>query len=357
MTVIGAMARSVTIEGTQYFWSEYLLYNPQIGFRWLVHSDNHWNYVQAVPPGEVNESMKSANYSGKNYRIFQDAQAQVECVLGEFYWKVEAGEQVRGVDYVAPPYMLSKEVSTIYISDRKTRQNNAGPRARSTGRSELTYRCRRSKKRSPLKDLPRPSNIAPEPTLQTRLDLQILDLVSSCSCCRRDLHIPVGGSTKEVFSQTVTLPPLPNEDGTQVFFSQPFELAGRRNINIFGESPVQNTWVYLEGDLINEETGVVQSFPIDISYYQGVEDGESWSEGGQTDSAYTSALPARPLRAAAGGTVGALATARRGCHQDRTERDARFQPPRRAHRSVHRPDCDGHLSHRFRTPALVRKYV
>ena len=55
MTVIGAMARSVTIEGTQYFWSEYLLYNPQIGFRWLVNSDNHWNYVQAVPPGEVVE--------------------------------------------------------------------------------------------------------------------------------------------------------------------------------------------------------------------------------------------------------------------------------------------------------------
>jgi hypothetical protein len=57
------------------------------------------------------------------------------------------------------------------------------------------------------------------------------------------------------------------------------------------DSAVQNTWVYLEGDLINEETGVVQSFPIDISYYQGVEDGESWSEGGQEDSAYSSSMP------------------------------------------------------------------
>ncbi len=75
MTVIGAMTRSVTIEGTQYFWGEYLLYNPQIGFRWLVHSDDHWNYVQAVPPGEVTESAKSASFRGKNYRIFQDAQA------------------------------------------------------------------------------------------------------------------------------------------------------------------------------------------------------------------------------------------------------------------------------------------
>jgi hypothetical protein len=106
------------------------------------------------------------------------------------------------------------------------------------------------------------------------------------------LAFVVSGSSKEVFTQTVNFAPLPNEDGTQVFFSEPFELAGRRNIKIIAESPVQNTWVDLEGDLINDETGVVQSFPIEISYYQGVEDGESWSEGGQSDSAYTSSMPA-----------------------------------------------------------------
>ena len=73
MTLIGAMARSVTIEGTQYFWSEYLLYEPQIGFRWLVHSDDHWNYVRAVPPGDVYETAKVggiqqqelSNFSGR----------------------------------------------------------------------------------------------------------------------------------------------------------------------------------------------------------------------------------------------------------------------------------------------------
>ena len=107
----------------------------------------------------------------------------------------------------------------------------------------------------------------------------------------------------------MTFPALPNADGTQVFFSQPFDLARRRNIRIIGDSPVQNTWVSLEGDLINDETGVVQSFPIEISYYQGVEDGESWTEGGQRDSAYTSAMPGGKICAAAGRSVGKLATA------------------------------------------------
>ena len=36
------------------------------------------------------------------------------------------------------------------------------------------------------------------------------------------------GSTREVFSQSITLPALPNADGTQVFFSEPFELSGQK---------------------------------------------------------------------------------------------------------------------------------
>jgi len=290
MTVIGSMARSVTIEGTTYFWFEYLLYNPQIGFRWLVHSDNHWNYVRAVPPGEVNDSDKSVSYQGKNYRLFQDAQANVEVVLGEFYWKVETGEKVRGMDYIAPPYMLSKEVSTVYVTD------DGGKQKRTTGEinwSLGTYvPVPQIEKAFSVSGLPRPSNVAPNQPYKYGwiykywiAFLLILLLVGFVTFI-------VSGSTRQVFSQTVNFAPLPNEDGTQVFFSEPFQLEGRRNIRVVGESPVQNTWVYLEGDLINDETGVVQSFPIDISYYQGVEDGEAWSEGGQTDSAYTSSMPA-----------------------------------------------------------------
>jgi hypothetical protein len=289
MTVIGAMQRSVTIEGTQYFWSEYLLYNPQIGFRWLVHSDDHWNYVRAVPPGEITESGKHANYQGKNYKIFQDAQARVETVLGEFYWKVETGEQVRGLDFVAAPYMLSKEVSTVYIND------DANNQRRATGEinwSLGTYvTVPQIEKAFSVSGLPRPTTIAPNQPYKNWWVYKYWIAFIVIILLAGFFTFVVSGSTSEAFSQSVTLAPLPNADGTQVYFSQPFELKGRRNIRIAAESPVQNTWVYLEGDLINEETGVVQSFPIEISYYQGVEDGESWTEGGQKDSAYTSAMP------------------------------------------------------------------
>jgi hypothetical protein len=248
--------------------------------------------VRAVPPGEVSESAKYAYYNGKNYKIFQDAQARVESVLGEFYWKVEAGEQVRGVDYVKPPYMLSKEVSTTYITDPK----DANKKKRTTGEinwSLGTYMpVQEIEKRFSVNGLPRPSGIAPNQPYKYGWIYKYWVAAVVLLMLAGALSFLFAGSTSQAYSQTVNFAPLPNEDGTQVFFSEPFELKGRRNIRIVGQSPVQNTWVYLEGDLINDETGVVQSFPIDISYYQGVEDGESWSEGGQTDSATTSSMPA-----------------------------------------------------------------
>jgi Domain of unknown function (DUF4178) len=291
MTVIGAMQRSVTIEGVQYFWSEYLLYNPQIGFRWLVHSDNHWNYVQAVGPGDVSESAKSASFRGKHFKIFQDAPAIVDSVLGEFYWKVEAGEMVRGVDYVRPPEMLSKEVSFVPISD-----NQQAARKLASGEinwSLGTYMpVAKVEKTFALHGFPRPATVAPNQPYRHKWVYKYWLIFLAVAMLAGFLMLIASGSSREVFSQGVTLPPLANADGTQVFFSEPFELAGRRNIRISAESPVDNSWVYLEGDLINDETGLVQSFPIEISYYYGVDSGESWTEGSRADSAYTSALPA-----------------------------------------------------------------
>lgn len=292
MTVIGAMSRSVTIDYVKYFWSEYLLYHPQIGFRWLVNSDDHWNYVRAVPPGEVVESVRYVSFRGRKYRIFQDAQAQVETVLGEFYWKVEAGEQVRGVDYVAPPYMLSKEISTLYVSDPddSSRQQQAvGEINWSLG----TYMpVPEIEKAFSVSGLLRPSKVAPNQPYKHWWVYKYWIAFIFVVLLAGFATWVISGSSRQVFDQRVSFQPLSSPTGTQVFFSQPFELAGRSNIRIVGEAPVQNSWIYLEGDLINDETGVVQSFPIDISYYQGVEEGESWTEGGQKDSAYTSAMPA-----------------------------------------------------------------
>lgn len=111
-TLIGLLRRSVTEDGTDYFWSEYLLYNPREGFRWLVYNDGHWSFVRPVSPGDVRVSGQNASYKGRTFKLFQEGIARVRYVIGECYWKVEIGEEAATRDFIAPPDMLSQERST-----------------------------------------------------------------------------------------------------------------------------------------------------------------------------------------------------------------------------------------------------
>src|SRR6185503_6935257 len=102
-TVIGALERSVTFEGTRYPWEEYLLYEPRQGFRWLVLSKGHWSFVEPLNAGDV----QLATYDGKVYSHFQGGQARVDALVGEFYWAVAVGDETQTADYVNAPNMLS----------------------------------------------------------------------------------------------------------------------------------------------------------------------------------------------------------------------------------------------------------
>ncbi len=94
----------------------------------------------------------------------------------------------------------------------------------------------------------------------------------------------------------ITLPGAPataeGQERTQMIFTEPFQLKGGENIRVSGQANVSNNWLYVAGDLINEETGLVQQFDLPMESYAGVEDGESWSEGNPNKTEIISALPA-----------------------------------------------------------------
>ena len=279
--IIGSMVRSVTIEGEKYFWHEYLLYNPSVGFRWLVHSDNHWNFVEAVNGADVEfvpvfAAGGKAKYNGRTFKIFQDADAVVEYVKGEFYWRVEQGETVRATDFVSPPRMLSREASGnemnwslgTYVANEEI---------------EKTFG---------VKDLPRPWGIAPNQPFTGKfwytwalLPLLALFVVAI-------FMLPLTGATARVYEKQIVLPPLQNAQAAQTVFSEPFELKGNRNIHISASAPVSNSWADLDVDLVNDQSQEVESVNIPIEFYSGVDGGESWSEGGQEQDASLSSLPA-----------------------------------------------------------------
>ena len=279
--IIGAVARSVDIDGQTYYWHEYLLYNSAIGFRWLVHSDNHWNFVEPVNAAEVQADSnvlgaRSATYNGQKFRIFQDANAMVRYVKGEFYWRVEQGEMVRATDYVKAPLMLSQEATSNEVNWSVGTYMTNGDVEKAFG----------------VSDLPKAWSVAPNQPFTGRFYytwglLPLLLLIAVAI-----FMIPLAGITSTVLSQQVDLPPMTNATAPQTAFSQPFDIKGNRNIRISASAPVSNSFAELDVDLVNEQSQEVESVNIPIEYYFGSDSDGAWTEGSKDQDATLSSLPA-----------------------------------------------------------------
>jgi Domain of unknown function (DUF4178) len=273
--VIGATVRSVTIEGIKYFWHEYLLYNPHVGFRWLVHSDNHWNFVEPVNPADVSVSGTSVSYNGQSYRIFQDAPAVIEYVVGEFYWRVEQGETVRAIDYVAPPLMLSQETTNNEMNwSIGTYMTNA-----------------EVEKAFNVSGLPKPWSVAPNQPFTGGFYIKWGFALLGLLCVIAIFMLPFS-STSTALSETVTLQPTTSATTPASVFSQPFELKGNRNVRITANAPVNNAFADLDVDLVNDQSQEVESVNVPIEYYTGSDSDGAWTEGSQSQDATISSLPA-----------------------------------------------------------------
>ncbi len=283
-TVIGFLKRSVPgDDGRRYSWEEYLLYHQRLGFRWLVRSDDHWNFVTPLPAGRVHAYTRWAAWNDKDFKLFQKATARVDHVLGEFYWKVAMGEEVEALDYIRPPEMLSCEVFR-------------GGDPSGTGEvnwSHGTYLTPAEVEQAfGVKDLPRPvfNNIAPDQPFPYKRIYAYWGILLAAACLLGFLFF-VTGRGETVFRNAYPIPRDTGPNHPAVFFSDPFALHGRRNVMVALNAGVNNSYLDIEGDLIEEGTDTTQPFSAPLSYHQGVEDGESWSEGSRDAAVYLPPMP------------------------------------------------------------------
>ncbi len=279
--VIGYVVRSVTFD-RKYFWEEYLLYNRDAGFRWLVQSDDHWSFVGPVAVGDVDdpagdEPSRRIGFRGKQFRIFQDAPAKVEYVIGEFYWKVEVGETVRCIDYVAPPEMISKEISSAGTTSEVNYSHGVYV---TPGQIEDTFG---------VKSLRRPEGVAPNQPSPQRGMLKAWAMAFGALVVLA-VVLAIFAPRKTLVSQTFDLGVAAGQSSKN-FDSAPFHLDGGRNIEIRVESPVSNSWIYVDGVLFNTKTGQRQEFGIPVEYYFGRDSDGSWTEGSTSSTTYLGALP------------------------------------------------------------------
>jgi hypothetical protein len=95
---------------------------------------------------------------------------------------------------------------------------------------------------------------------------------------------------RKVFEQSFT---FTQEERGKALVTEPFALTGHAsNVVVKTTADVENRWIYLGMALINLDSGQAYDFGREVSYYRGVEGGESWSEGGRSDEAVLPRVPA-----------------------------------------------------------------
>lgn len=113
--VVGFLERCTVGDDEQYFWREYLLFNRQLGFAFLVDSDEGWSLVRVLT-GSPEPVGAGVRWQGQQFNLKERYRAVTTHVLGEFYWVVRKGEMGDVADFERAGQRLSREQSANEVT-------------------------------------------------------------------------------------------------------------------------------------------------------------------------------------------------------------------------------------------------
>jgi hypothetical protein len=280
--VVGFERRTIHVEGIPYSWHEYVLFNPYKGFRYLTEYNGHWNdtsILRSLPTVNDDVSPATVTYLGETYKHFQTANAATSFVLGEFPWQVRVGESSDVSDYVSPPRVISsertgKEVTWSmgeYISGRDIWKTFGLP-------GEPPERV------GVYENQPFPLGADTTKIWLACAGFLVVLLLMFIAFESFAGNDQVMEAAYNVFDTSAR--------GEASFVTDVFQLKGHTSdLEVTTQADVNNTWIYLNYALINQDTGQAYDFGREVSYYQGYDEDGSWSEGSHSD---TVAIPSVP---------------------------------------------------------------
>ncbi|SFR84640.1 DUF4178 domain-containing protein [Sphingomonas jatrophae] len=279
-----ALGTRGTIEGTEWQavgymervsedggWSEYLLFNPYRGYRFLVDSDDGFylgELLDRAPEGGEDR----VTLDGNRFTLDEPAYpARVTFVVGEFYWRVAVGETVDILDYSGP--------GGISLSAETNEQERTWTRSRRLdgGKVMLAFGIQQSARATRP---PGPGSAIPGALLVAFLTVVALLIVSAAGYARRPLlasgtiDLPVDGPTRMTVITPIT---LTEPDALTI------ETRGGR---------LSNQWVEYDYSLVDRRTQTSYDSSAVAEYYSGGSGDDSWSEGDSSPHTALLGVPA-----------------------------------------------------------------
>lgn len=272
MTVIGL----ITYRADGERWTDFCLFSPTHGYVWLSWQVGHFVLMRRrrdlpTPRGDWQrlDTKQKIWMGAREYRLFEAYSAQVVDVAGELPWWAEVGDTLAMGDAVAPPYALSQEREGEEVEYYEGEY--LAPAA-----IEQAFGLERA--------LPKPQGVHPAQPYRPRafdLALGSAGRLFGGFAVIALLYVLLGGRGETILTQRFDWPQISGPAGAA---SERFEVTDAdRLLKLKLRSPVDNGWLWLDLALTR---GGETFFEIgkEISYYHGVEGGESWSEGSRTAS-------------------------------------------------------------------------
>ncbi|AXK40444.1 DUF4178 domain-containing protein [Crenobacter cavernae] len=121
-TLIGLTQKRERDSDEVTLWVEYLLFNAQRGFLWLIESDTGWERATVLNRWPKLDAKGRVELLGKPYRKLYDYGGEVVYAAGAFNWRVRLSDKVAIADYENGGVKLSSEQDANEISWTQSRK-------------------------------------------------------------------------------------------------------------------------------------------------------------------------------------------------------------------------------------------
>ena len=271
-TITGTLGFVERDRDREWRWTDHMLFSPTHGYAWLTVEDGHVLFARKTrdwPDGgwvgetlvETSEARPGRRWRGRNFVYFASSSWLCDFAEGEFNFRPARGDRGYSASLMSksgPPTMLTYLEARVGAREREVDATRLAPEAPEAFGAAA----------------PAPEGLHPltpyAPSEGARFYAWWFGAMTAATALLLFVVLGAGG-TREVLIEA---------DARTLPAEAAFDVADTgRPVQIELRTGLKNAWVEMALDVTGPDGAPVVSQPVGLSYYEGYEDGERWSEG------------------------------------------------------------------------------